>query len=163
MQLAAAVVPSMQSAASSIVSLIAVPSAMEATAMPAPTSARIRAYSAAEAPESSRRKDFTKVIVITPFQEARLEVHSPVQSNFFSVPASISGFAGPEGGVCMRNRRDPICLIETGPTRRFITQVPLGTGINAPQLTSAGQFNLPSGVLSREFRWLDWNYRNRND
>ena len=39
----------------------AVPRAPAATAMPAPTMAKISAYSAAEAPDSSRMKDFRKL------------------------------------------------------------------------------------------------------
>ena len=49
---------------------IALPRLPAATAMPAPTMARINAYSAAAAPDSSRTKDFRKLNIRYPIVAA---------------------------------------------------------------------------------------------
>ena len=61
---------------------IAVPRLNEATAMPAPMMARISAYSAAEAPESSRSM-LMKVFMIVPFPKGTRRHGAPVIAKRF--------------------------------------------------------------------------------
>src|SRR5204862_6900339 len=51
---------------------MAVPRLLAATAMPAPTMARINAYSAAAAPDSSRMKDLRKLVITEPLLVAEI-------------------------------------------------------------------------------------------
>src|SRR5215218_9756564 len=81
---------------------IELPRKMAATAMPAPTMARIRAYSAAEAPDSSFRKE-TNLVMRTPSVE-------------FHYYCDTCRLGQVEGETCENNfRRPPLAFIKSIP------------------------------------------------
>lgn len=85
---------------------IASPRATAPSTIAAPTIARIRAYSAAEAPDSSRRKVFTKVIILTPIHSPRPEEWKRILSKLAS--GIYFRFTRPRGGYLRSEPARPV-------------------------------------------------------